>query len=120
MSRLRSASATTWAALWRSWYHLFLPRWLSLRPLVLFTEDLHGAAAPAALRKLGAFLRLEPPVLDAVRLGGDVAAGFTSNISAEAISMRELTSDAVSQTDALLQRWGKPGVPFAWKLLTHD
>ena len=115
VSRLRSASDTTWAALWRSWYHLFLPRWLSLRPLVLFTEDLHGASAPAALRKLGAFLRLEPPVLGGLRLGGDGAAGFTSNVSAEAISLRELTSDAVSRTDALLQRWGKPGVPFAWK-----
>ena len=48
--------------LWRSWYHLFLPRWIETlrgRVAVAFSDELFGDAA-ALLARLGAFLQLPP------------------------------------------------------------
>ena len=107
-----SSTSAAWTALWQSWYHLFLPRWLAMRPHVVFAEQTHGTAARSVLRDLGAFVRLVPPVLRGESLIAD--AGI-ANASAEVINaLQELTADAVAQTDALLQP--KSGVPDEWRV----
>ena len=99
-------------ALWRSWYHLFLPRWLSLRPLVLFAEDLKG---DTALKGLAEHLKLEPPTLEESHLGELLEKRPKGNLSSEAIAaVRALTSEVAAEVDKLLEPRGVR-VPAAWR-----
>lgn len=124
-ARVRMGSEE-WRALWRSWYHLFLPRWLALgqRLLVLYTGELHGAHAAVVSAKLGQFLRL-PPVQLAVEAGvgeADLPESTSASVVARQLNvtealvqaLRELTSDSVRLTDELLRATGRRGVPLAW------
>ena len=105
-----------WTALWRGWYHLFLPRWLALGPLVLFADEL--AQPERALEELRTFLRLPRPELVMMGNNRDRDAQRGSNVSAVTFTMlRSLTADAVVQTDRLLrERRGGKGVPSAWRV----
>jgi hypothetical protein len=113
--RLLMRSPTTWRALTQSWYHLFLPRWLALRPLVLFTEELRGTSrtAAGALHELATFVRLEPPTLDETKLLPSVDETSPLNVSAAAVAaLRVLTADVATQVAAQLQ---PRRVPEAWR-----
>ena len=119
-----------WRALWRSWYHLFLPRWLSLqhRVLVMYFDDLQPPTVHHSLKRVAQFLRLIPATLstpsgvDPVDLAPDLpvaspTAAFAHqfNASKEVISsLRALTADSVVQSDSLMRAAGRMGVPRAW------
>ena len=99
-------------ALWRSWYHLFLPRWLSLRPLVLFAEELKGGTA---LKGLAEHLKLEPPTLEEGHLGELLEKRPKGNLSSEAVAaVRALTSEVATEGGKLLEPRGVR-VPAAWR-----
>ena len=119
------------AAVWRGWYHLFLPRWLPLkrRLLIVFSDELQAADPSAALRRLWEHVRIGPPVLgedrplgerrgrvDAPRGSPPEDVAWRFNVSARAVvQLRELTADSIGQTDALLRAAGRAGVPGAWR-----
>ena len=124
--------------LWQSWYHLFLPRWIETlrgRVAVAFSDELFGDAA-ALLARLGAFLQLPPRAYNtslayntALRRGlaGDAAVPAAAareeheRRAAQAaagrpllLRLHELTAHSVVETDALLRRDHRAGVPAGW------
>ena len=124
--------------LWQSWYHLFLPRWIETlrgRVAVAFSDELFGDAA-ALLARLGPFLQLPPRAYNtslayntALRRGlaGDAAVPAAAareeheRRAAQAaagrpllLRLHELTAHSVVETDALLRREHRAGVPAGW------
>lgn len=116
---LATGGDEAWGALWRSWYHLFLPSWLAFRhtPLVLFTDDLEHSQVATTLRSVAQFLQLRPLPADAAQLAfrgslADTLAGTVSKEVEEAL--HELTVDSLSRTDALLRAAGQRSIPRRW------
>ena len=97
--------------------------WLKLpngnRPLVIFWDEVLGQPAPA-LQLLAGFLRLEPAVLDVAQLishtGSNISDQVSSSISLPTIAttLRALTADSATKTDALLRASGYRRVPASW------
>ena len=111
---------------WQSWYHLFLPRWLSHGEHLLleFSDDLFGEA-PAAMERVRAFLGLAAFPFDtsvafntesrrgaviartnASRNAQAAAAARHSHIEAGGDKLRaveRLVADTVLHTDAMLR-----------------
>lgn len=116
-SKLSTASAMAWNALWRSWYHLFLPSWMPLRPLVLFSEELRGGTARS---ELVAFLRLpaSPPLNVELATSNTSRVPVTYEASAHmkvaAAILRELLRDTTVLTHELLRKHGV-ATPDAWQ-----
>ena len=128
--RSMQANAGQWRALWRSWYHTFLPRWLRFRErlLVLFSDDLQdGGGVTAAIQKLSNLLQLQPPLLtapswltlqpsDVPESAPSAAVAHRFNVTEEVVvAVRELTADSGRLTDQLLLGDGRRGVPWSWK-----
>ena len=126
-SDLKAANSDAWKALWRSWYHLFLGRWLPLsngnRPMILFWEDLRQQPT-STLGQLATFLRLHPAALEPAQLvnGDKTQPAFAPsrmdlNLSRQSQQiMHILVADAAACTDAILRAAGEGGVPAGWLL----
>ena len=117
---LSAAKRASWNALGRSWYHLFLRQWLSLRngnrPLVLFWDDLYPKAEDS-LSQVAEFLRLEPAVLKH-KSDANVGAGAhlpSFNLSASGhAALRALVADSIMRTDSMLRAAGQRSLPARW------
>ena len=115
-------------ALWRSWYHLFLPPWFAIgrRLLVLYTDELRQQHATTGLAKLSDFLQLKPARLDARQLIAadadlpetasalEVARRFNTT-ELTVVTVRALNAHSVQRTDELMRQAHRAGVPDTWR-----
>ena len=123
-----------WRAVWRSWYHLFLPRWLALgeRLMVFYSEALQGQDHVATLDAITQFLKLQggqklhsqsspQTISDLPESALPSSVARQLNISESAvIALRELMAESVQRTNSLLQGSGRGGVPRSWFLQGED